>query len=121
VVAQPPTPGPATEGQPHAAPVARAAPVRPLTGAATATAAVVRRVLTVVSEAEEPDEPEHEETKVEDAESDHEDPPLQAHLNTMLPRRASSNAPYGAPTGYGAWKAPITSVPRAGMPAELYL
>ncbi len=93
MVAQAPTSGPATERQPHAAAVARAAPVGPLTGTAAASAAVVRRVLTVVSEAEEPDEPEHEETKVEDAESDHEDPPLQAHLNTMLPRRASAVAP----------------------------
>ena len=60
VVAQAPASRPATERQPHAPAVARAAPVGPLTGTAAASAAVVRRVLTVVSEAEEPDEPEHE-------------------------------------------------------------
>src|SRR5687768_5063858 len=54
------------------APAARA-------GALAAAAVVAARIVVVVAQAEEPDQPDHEQADVEDAEANHEDPPLGGH------------------------------------------
>src|SRR5215212_9336880 len=55
--------------------VAAAARARAL----SASTVVPARVIVVIPQAEEPDQPDHEQPDVEDAEADHEDPPLGGH------------------------------------------
>jgi hypothetical protein len=75
---------PGAQGQPDAASsgsVASSARARAL----AASAVVAARVIVVIAQPEEPDQPDDEEPHVEDAEADHEDPPLGGH-GSMLPR-----------------------------------
>ena len=50
---------------------------------------IAARIVVVVAEPEEPDQPDNEEPDVEDAEPDHEDPPLGGHRRdaTAMARR----------------------------------
>ena len=101
MLAQAPAAAPAAEGQAHAAAVARPALVGALSRAAPAAAALLGRVLAVVAQAEEPNEPEDEQTKVEDSEADHEDPPLQAHWRRCYPRgQAGARLPHACRMTY---------------------
>jgi hypothetical protein len=54
-------------------------------GALTPSAVVATRVVVIVAQAEEPDKPHDQQAHVEDAEADHEDPPLRGHA-PMLAR-----------------------------------
>ena len=67
--------------QPQAA-ASRSTPrARPAALATASAAALVGRlVAAVLAHAEEPDQPRNQQTYVEDAEADHEDPPLCGHL-----------------------------------------
>ena len=49
------------------------------TGPLAAAAVVTPRIVVVVPQPEEPDQPDDQQADVEDAESDHEDPPLGGH------------------------------------------
>jgi hypothetical protein len=49
------------------------------TGSLAAAAVVTARIVIVVTQPEEPDQPDDQQADVEDAESDHEDPPLGGH------------------------------------------
>src|SRR3954447_8205918 len=52
---------------------------------ATAARTVVVRRIVVVAEAEEPDQPHDQQSDIEDAEADHEDPSLGRHPVRMVP------------------------------------
>lgn len=54
-------------------------------GAFAPSAIVATRVVVIVAQAEEPDKPHDQQAHVEDAETDHEDPPLRGHA-PMLAR-----------------------------------
>ena len=70
---------PATEREPD--PVAAgAARIGPRSRTVASAAAVVMGVVVVIAQPEEPNQPDDEQPDVEDAESDHEDPPLGGHL-----------------------------------------
>src|SRR5918992_954793 len=104
VESAPPPQPPAAGGQREAAP---AGAVAPWTGAgALATPAVIAaRVVVVVAEPEEPDQPDDQQADVEDAKSDHEDPPLGGHRGPMLPRcqpRKKGSPCLAAPTAIRA-------------------
>ena len=74
----------AAERQPD--PIApRAVLARAGIGAFAPSAIVATSVVIVVAQAEEPDQPDDQQAHVEDAEADHEDPPLRGHA-PMLAR-----------------------------------
>jgi hypothetical protein len=52
---------------------------------ATAARTVVVRRIVVVAEAEEPDQPHDQQSDIEDAEADHEDPSFGRHAARMVP------------------------------------
>jgi hypothetical protein len=80
----PATQAPWTERQLDAA-ASRALRASARAWALTAAAVVAARVVVVVAQPEEPDQPDDEQAHVEDAEADHEDPPLGGH-GSMLAR-----------------------------------
>src|SRR4051794_6969874 len=77
--------------------LAKPATARALARARIVTAAagsvVVRRPL-VVAQPEEPNEPDHEEAHIEDAEANHEDPPLRGHQRDGSAGTASVEGPF---------------------------
>src|SRR5215211_1102057 len=87
---------PAAQGQAHDV-AARPVVPRPGVRAFSAAPVVAAGIVAVVAQAEEPDQPHDQEPHVEDAEPDHEDPPLGGHQGDAT---ATRELPEGGPGRY---------------------